>query len=249
MRATPYLHAAAAILCCSILATPAAAQTRCYQIQCAPVAVSPAVNPAYGVPGGIHSYAPPAGAGRSAADMDEEGAAWQRANAPAEQASPAAPAARRAQPVRPRAAAHTTRRASSMRRPGARRSAVVRAQPARRLAGRQVHRPAHPPAAVQNFNPVIDRAELYRAGSTGASTHITQWSGRGESWHSGSITTWIGPTQWSWQVAPMAGPQGPIMASQMCGWGQQSLPGGAVQPAFLCHCPAGWRPPGWHAPN
>jgi hypothetical protein len=242
-----------------VSAQSAQAQTRCYQVRCTGAQVGPVGNPGVNP---SHGYLPPlptAQSGRDAADMNEEGAAWQRANAPAE-AAPAPSATRpRAHPRR----ATSSRRATSARsHPPARARASTqrRAQPARaharptaahpaatRRAARPAARPAQHPVPARNYNPIVDRASVYQATATGQSTTITQWSGRGESWQSGSVTTWIAPVQWSWQSAPMAGTYGPVMASQMCGWGQQSTPGQAPQATFLCHCPAGWRPPGWQA--
>jgi hypothetical protein len=241
MREFPRLLAAAALFGVTLTATPGFAQSACYQVRCASVpasqAVTPSIAPAWSLP--------PSHVGRAAADMHEEGAAWQSANAPAEQATASTGTgvsrhARPARPARHRATAATTRRASA-------RSHVSRRSSTTRTRTVQASRHVSRTAVQQDFNPVVDRAGIYRSTASGASTHLSQWSGRGETWQSGTVTTWTGPAQWSWQVAPMAGPQGPVMASQMCGWGQQSQSGLAAQPAFLCHCPAGWRPPGWQS--
>lgn len=234
-----------------------AVQTRCVTYVCGqPAPQSHATGPVF--TGGYAYRVPATEVGRAAADMSEEGESWQQRNTVdiGEGSSHVTEQrvyrsqTRQRSTRRTHAAQARSNRATRQHRARTHSAAPQRQTraPARRTVSREhVTQSTSSYRTYENYNPVIDRASMYQSSSVGQTSYVTSWTGRGESWSSGTVTrtSWVAPTEWSWHMAPVAGGPPGAMAQQMCGWGQQIDPHAGPSQSFLCHCPAGWRPPGW----
>jgi hypothetical protein len=235
-----------------------AVQTRCLTYVCGQQAHQSQATETT-VSGGYAYRVPSTEVGRAAADMSEEGESWQQRNAAGIGEGSSFITEERVHRSQTRQRSTRRTHAAPARSQGATRQHRTRTRAA--APQRRTHASARRPVSRQhvtqstssyrtyeNYNLVIDRASMYQSSSVGQTSYVTSWTGRGESWSSGTVTrtSWVAPTEWSWHMAPVAGGPPGAMAQQMCGWGHQIDPRAGPSQSFLCHCPAGWRPPGWH---